>query len=58
MKKGLLISVYTNPKMRKCANGGISETHDLALVIGEAVSAITGGRFYGAVPIHDREESI
>lgn len=109
--KGLHIDIYTNPAYRKCANGGLTETHDQALVVGEgipeifpadglpvlvlkpnripggahleplvddpenhwfmaggsfghtsdsrlgdAIKAMTGVRFYGALPIHDREE--
>jgi len=112
MKKGLLLHIFTNPTMRKCANGGITETHDRAIVVGDgipeifpannmpvlvlkknpfggcahleplvndresrwfmfggafghtsdsrfrqAVESITGANYYGAVPIHDREEA-
>ena len=110
--KGLTVYIYKNPAFQHCSNGGISETHDRALLIGpgipeifeagdlpvlelkkgnargivkitpytpagarepwwmfggayvccsdnrvsDAVEAMTGAIFYGAIALHDRQE--
>lgn len=38
--KGLSIAIFSNPLYRKCANGGLSEFHDEALVIGEGIPEV------------------
>lgn len=38
--KGLPISIFSNPRYRKCANGGLSEFHNEALVIGEGIPEV------------------
>lgn len=44
MAKGLTVSIFKNPLYEKCSNGGVSEFHDEAIVIGPGIPEIFDSR--------------
>ena len=41
--KGLIVDIYTNESYKGCSNGGISEHHTKAILVGEGIPELSGG---------------
>jgi len=40
--KGLIVDIYTNESYKGCSNGGISEHHTRAILVGEGIPKLFG----------------